>query len=160
MIRADLSDEQLIRLIASRDGTAFEYLFERYSASVMGLAMKMLGNRAEADEVVQETFWRIWSKADSYRADRGTLLSWIFGIAHNLCIDLIRRQKGNLVDMQAAQIVNRANHGINEAASIRDSLQREQVLSAMEDLPSKQREVIEMAFFEGLTRQEIARATG
>src|SRR3990170_7087999 len=104
MVRADLSDEQLMRLIATRDGTALEYLYERYSASVMGLAMKMLGNRAEADEVVQETFWRVWSKTDSYRADRGTLLSWIFGIAHNLCIDLIRQQKVNPVDMEAAQI--------------------------------------------------------
>ena len=160
MIRADLSDEQLMRLIATRDGTALEYLYERYSASVMGLAMKMLGNRAEADEVVQETFWRVWSKTDSYRADRGTLLSWIFGIAHNLCIDMIRQQKVKLLNIQETQIVNFANHGMNEAASIRDAVEREQVQSAMDDLPSEQREVIEMAFFKGLTRQEIAKATG
>ena len=160
MIRADLSDEQLMRLIASRDGTALEYLYERYSASVMGLAIKMLGNRSEADEVVQETFWRIWSKTNSYRADRGTLLSWMFGIAHNLCIDLIRQQKVKQVNVEEAQIANLADHGMHEAASIKDSLQREQVQSAMEDLPSEQREVIELAFFKGLTRQEIAKATG
>jgi len=160
MVRADLSDEQLIRLIASRDGTALEYLYERYSASVMGLAMKMLANRAEADEVVQETFWRVWSKTDSYRADRGTLLSWIFGIAHNLCIDLIRQQKVNPMNLEEAPIVNIADHGMNEAASIRDAVEREQLQSAMDDLPSDQREVIEMAFFKGLTRQEIAKVTG
>jgi len=160
MVRADLSDEQLIRLIASRDGTALEYLYERYSASVMGLAMKMLANRAEADEVVQETFWRVWSKTDSFRADRGTLLSWIFAIAHNLCIDLIRQQKVNPMNLEEAPIVNIADHGMNEAASIRDAVEREQLQSAMDDLPSDQREVIEMAFFKGLTRQEIAKVTG
>ena len=160
MILADLSDEQLLNLIASRDGKALEYLYERYSASVMGLAMKMLGNRAEAEEVVQETFWRIWSKTSSYRADRGKLLSWMFGIAHNLCIDLLRQQKVKPVNAEEAQIVNLAHLGMHGAASTIDSMLREQVKLAMEDLPSEQREVIELAFFKGLTRQEIAEVTG
>ena len=84
------SDVELMRRLARGDERALQSLYDRYASAVMGLALKILGEQEPADEVVQETFWRAWSRADTYQAERGAALSWLFGIAHHLSIDLTR----------------------------------------------------------------------
>jgi RNA polymerase sigma-70 factor (ECF subfamily) len=78
--------------ISAADEAALEALYDRYAPAVMGLALRILGDHALAEEVVQETFWRAWSRIGSYRSGRGAAASWLFGIAHHYAIDLARRE--------------------------------------------------------------------
>ena len=156
------SDEQLIAKVALGDVAAYEMLYDRYCSAGMGLALKITGDQALAEEVVQETFWRVWSKADLFQPHRGAFTSWFFGIARNLCIDMLRRQRARRQpadDMERTmeQAVDPAP-GTAETAWLK--VKHEQVRAAIQTLPVDQRYVIEMAYFQGMTRQEIAQAAG
>ena len=162
IIVKEWSDEQLIAQVARGDTAAYETLYDRYSSVAMGLAMKITGDRSLAEEVVQETFWRVWRKADSFQTQRGAFISWFFGIVRNLSIDMLRRQytQGNPADgtEQIIEKVPDPSPGVPETAWVRAKY--EQVRIAIKTLPREQRYVIEMAYFRGMTRQEIAQATG
>ena len=162
MIVKEWSDEQLIAQVARGDTAAYEMLYDRYCSAVMGLALKITGDRSLAEEVVQETFWRVWRKADLFRTQRGAFTSWFFGITRNLSIDVLRRQKTQIQPVEETeQIIEQAidpSMNVPEAAWLREKQQ--QMRAAIETLPAEQRSVIEMAYFRGLTRQEIAQATG
>ena len=162
MIVKEWSDEQLIAQVARGDTAAYEMLYDRYCSAVMGLALKITGDRSLAEEVVQETFWRVWRKADLFRTQRGAFTSWFFGITRNLSIDVLRRQKTQIQPVEETeQIIEQAidpSMNVPEAAWLREKQQ--QIRAAIETLPAEQRSVIEMAYFRGLTRQEIAQATG
>jgi RNA polymerase sigma-70 factor (ECF subfamily) len=156
------SDEQLIARILRRDASAHEVLFDRHGAVVMGLAYKITGDRALAEEVVQETFWRLWSKADSFQGNRGPFAGWLFRIARNLSIDAIRRRNSQgIPTSEAEQIVEQvADPAADVAEAAWLGAQSRQIRAAVAGLPPEQRAVIEMAYFRGMTRQEIARSTG
>ena len=162
MIVKEWSDEQLIAQVARGDTAAYETLYDRYCSAVMGLALKITGDRSLAEEVVQETFWRVWRKADLFQTQRGAFTSWFFGITRNLSIDVLRRQKTQIQPVdETEQIIEQAadpTTDVPEAAWLREKHQ--QMRAAIETLPNEQRSVIEMAYFRGMTRQEIAKATG
>jgi RNA polymerase sigma-70 factor (ECF subfamily) len=162
MIVKEWSDEQLIAQVARGDTAAYEMLYDRYCSLVMGLALKITGDRSLAEEVVQETFWRVWRKADLFQTQRGAFTSWFFGITRNLSIDVLRRQKTQIQPVnETDQIIEQAadpTKDVPEAAWLREKHQ--QMRAAIETLPKEQRSVIEMAYFRGMTRQEIAQATG
>ena len=162
MIVEQWSDEQLIAQVARGDTAAYEMLYDRYSSAGMGLALKITGDQALAEEVVQETFWRVWRKADLFQNQRGAFTSWFFGITRNLSIDMLRRQRsqGQPAD-QAEQVIEQTpdpSPSVPETVWLRSK--HEQMRAAVETLPKEQRYVIEMAYFRGMTRQEIASATG
>ena len=162
MIVEQWSDEQLIAQVARGDTAAYEMLYDRYSSAGMGLALKITGDQSLAEEVMQETFWRIWRKADLFQNQRGAFTSWFFGITRNLSIDMLRRQstQGQPAD-RAEQLIEQApdpSPGVPETVWSRSK--HEQMRAAVETLPKEQRYVIEMAYFRGMTRQEIASATG
>jgi len=162
MVVENWSDEQLIAQVARGDTAAYEMLYDRYSSAGMGLALRITGDQALAEEVVQETFWRVWRKADSFQTQRGVFTSWFFGIARNLSIDMLRRQRTQGKPAhEAEKIIEQAadpSPEVPEAAWLRSK--HEQMRAAIQTLPKEQRSVIEMAYFRGMTRQEIARATG
>lgn len=162
MIVENWSDEQLIAQVARGDTAAYEMLYDRYCSAGMGLALKITGDLALAEEVVQEAFWRVWRKADLFQNQRGAFTSWFFGIARNLSIDMLRRQRtqGQPTD-EAEKIIEQLadpSPEVPEEAWLR--AKHEQMRAAIETLPREQRDVIEMAYFRGMTRQEIASATG
>ena len=157
-----VSDEQLLARVAQADTAAYEALYDRYGATVLGLALKITGDRSASEEVVQEAFWRLWRKADLFEAQRGPFTSWFFSIVRNLAIDVIRRghsQPGipSQSDDALDQIAD-PNTDVAEAAGV--LARHRQVRAAISELPSDQRNVIELAFFYGMTRQEIAEQTG
>ena len=162
MMVDEWSDEQLIAQVARGDTAAYEMLYDRYASAGMGLALKITGDRTLAEEVVQETFWRVWRKADLFQNQRGAFTSWFFGIARNLSIDMLRRQRtqGQTAD-DPEQLIEQApdpSPGVPETAWMHSK--HEQMRAAVATLPKEQRYVIEMAYFRGMTRQEIASATG
>ena len=155
-----LSDEQLMGCVARGETEAIELLYERYAATIMGLAIKMLGEPVAAEEVVQETFWRVWRNADSFQAKQGRFSTWLFGIARNLCVDLWRKKKVRpsliLHSDDSYHLDQLSDQNLDVAELTWTSIKHTQVRAAMATLPAPQRHVLELAYFWGLTRQEIA----
>ena len=162
MIIKEWSDEQLIAQVARGDTAAYEMLYDRYASAGLGLALKITGDQALAEEVLQETFWRVWRKADLFQTHRGAFTSWFFGIARNLSIDMLRRQRTQVqLSDESEQLIEQTADptlDVPETAWLR--VKHQQMRTAIESLPSEQRYVIELAYFRGMTRQEIAQATG
>ena len=156
------SDQQLIERVARQDRRAFEMLYDRYASAVFGLALKTLGDRQIAEEAVQEIFWRVWQRAASFDLNRA-FAPWLFGIAHNYCIDELRRRRA-----RPQSVYEDEDHpvlsSIADATDVSEAaLQGEQqriVADALRQLPQEQRQAIELAYFGGLTQQEIATRLG
>ena len=159
---ARAEDEQLIMRVAGGDRRAFETLYDRYAATVFGVTMKMLGDRELAEDAVQEIFWRVWKRAASFDRSRA-FAPWLFGIAHNYTIDELRRRR-----VRPQQVFEDEEHpvlsdipdetDVGEAAVLTD--QRRIVLEALDQLPEEQRQALLLAYFGGLTQQEIAQKLG
>ncbi|HZY42892.1 MAG TPA: sigma-70 family RNA polymerase sigma factor [Anaerolineae bacterium] len=164
MSEIDLGDVQLMTRTAAGEAAALETLYDRYASAVMGVALRITGDRTLSEEVVQETFWRVWQNAEAFRAQRGVFTSWLFSIARNLSIDVCRRRQVRPQPLlkddndQAIERVPDLETDVAEAAWL--SIQHEQVRAALSNLPREQRHVIELAYFGGLTRQEIAAKIG
>lgn len=156
-------DEALLARIEASDSTALELLYERYAGPVYGLALRMLGASQAAEEVVQDTFWRVWRRSATFQAGRGQVAPWLLGIAHNLCIDELRRQRarGQMVFDNDDQPVlrDRPHDGpaVDEEVWTRE--RHRLIVEALAQLPPEQRSVIELAFFGGLSQREIAEQT-
>jgi RNA polymerase sigma-70 factor (ECF subfamily) len=157
------SDDSLAARVARGDSVALEALYDRYGSTVLGLALRILGDRAAAEDVLQETFWRVWRSANTFQSQRGSFRGWLFRIAHNLAIDAYRRGRAGaqaqpedpeLLFEQAADPQPGPDQETEQMSEHR------RVRAAIRSLPDDQRKVIELAFYRGMTRQEIAQATG
>lgn len=153
-------DEDVLARIAQGDSAALVTLYERYARVVYGLALRMLGNRELAEDLVQETFWRVWRRSSTFNRERGRVAQWVFGIAHNLAIDELRRQRLRPVSVYEddARPVLQAleDEKVDVAGAALDGERRQVLLRALERIPDEQREVIELAYFGGLSQREIA----
>lgn len=154
------SDAELMARVARQDRRALEELYDRYAPAAMGLALKMIGERNAAEEIVQEAFWRVWKRGATFETQRGQFTAWLFGIVHNLTIDEMRRRRvrPNTVstDGDDDSILDLPDTGMDVAESAFSTVRGEQVRQALQGLPAAQRSVIELAYFEGLTHEEIA----
>ena len=160
-----LSDEILAAQVARGESHALETLYDRYASTVLGISVKIMGDQAAAEDVLQETFWRVWQSAASFQSQRGSFTGWLFRIARNLAIDAYRRRKIRPrpitdVDDSDSKIDQTPDPSMDVAEQSQLLLNHKQVLSALATLPRVQRQVIEMAYYYGMTRQEIAEATG
>jgi len=159
-----LSDEQLMTHIAEGQEAALAVLYDRYATTVMGLAFKVVRDRTIAEEIVQETFYRVWDKSLSFHKHKGNFTSWLFRIARNLAIDSLRRQQVRPQAVESEQeqehIERTRSSGANVVEAVWLAIKREQVQTALMQLPEEQRQVIELAYFGGMTRREIAAETG
>ena len=155
-----MDDAELIARIAQQDATAFEQVYDRYAGQALGFAMRIIAERAVAEEIVQEAFWRVWKRASSFDAQRGNLATWLMGIVHHLVVDELRRRRGQTPtggdDLDSDFIGNLASGAAGAPEQVWDSLRRAQIREALAALPEAQRSVIELAYFEGYTHQEIA----
>lgn len=155
---ARAEDERLIARVAEGDRHAFEVLYERYASTVYGLTLKILGDREAAEEAVQEIFWRVWRRLGSFDRTR-SFAPWLFGIAHNYCIDELRRRKvrpQSVYEDETNPILSDIpdEMDVGEVAVLAE--QGRIVRSALEQLPEEQRQALLLAYFGGLTQQEIA----
>jgi len=160
-----LSDEILVSQVAQGNSDALETLYDRYASIILGLSFKVTGDRSMAEDVLQETFWRVWKSAATYQSQRGTFTSWLFRIARNLAVDAYRRQNVRPQALYRADandpLVDEApDADVDVAEQAQSILKNRQIGSALASLPRPQRQVIELAYFYGMTRQEIAEATG
>ena len=164
-VQEELSDQVLAARVARGDSAALEALYDRHASTVLGMLVKVIGDRAMAEDVLQETFWRFWKSASSYDAQRGPFTGWLFRIARNLAIDAHRRMNvrpqsiGNTDE--ADVLADRTpDPDTDVPEQVQADFRNRQIRSALAALPRLQRQVIELAYFYGMTRQEIAEATG
>ena len=143
-------------LVEGGDSGAFAALYDRHGRAAYSLAYRMAGERQAAEDLVQDAFLDVWRAAGSYRAERGSVRTWVRTIVHNRGIDQIRSaaSRRRVQDrVEATSSLSQPSEAFSEAW--RNS-QRSQVRKALKDLPSAQLQVLELAYFSGYTHTEIA----
>ncbi len=144
--------------VAQGDRAAFSALYDRFATPLYSLALKMLANEAEAQDLLQEVFLSVWNKAPRFQADRGGAFSWVVSQLRNRAIDRLRarRRHGELLEAHAPDL-EPSGSGVSSSADQAQTGERaREVRSALEQLSEEQRQVLRLAFFEGLTQVEIA----
>jgi RNA polymerase sigma-70 factor (ECF subfamily) len=160
-------DETLLPRLAAGDRAALDRLYDRYAGPTYALLLRIVADRQLAEDLLQEVFLRVWQRAGSYRIERGRALTWVLGIAHNLAIDELRRQRrrprgaeeregASATDFLAA--VPATEPGPEQV--VWEQHRRAQIAGALGQLPEAQRVLIELAYFEGYTQSQLAARFG
>jgi RNA polymerase sigma-70 factor (ECF subfamily) len=154
------SDVELVRAFARRDGAASADLYRRFAPRIYGLGIVMLGSPSQAEDLVQDTFVKVWRKSDSYEAARGSLDTWILLIARSLAIDLLRRRvlETRILSSQERHGEASEDPGPERHAETMDLVDRAK--RAMGGLTPQQRAALELAYFGGKTSSEVAELEG
>lgn len=160
----DLGDADLMALAASGDARAIEVLYDRYNRIVFSFALRIVGDRQIAEELLQEVFLRAWRQATTYSDRRGSFVTWLLSITHNMAIDELRRRRRR--PQRADQedpievLANMPDRGNSVERDVWLNTLRDEVNTAMNSLPQAQRDALELAYFRGLTQREIADELG
>lgn len=153
----ELAGAELIRRMAAGDRAAFAPFYDRYAPLAFPLVLRIVRDRTDAADVLQEVFWEAWQAAGAYDPQRGTPEAWILTRARSRAIDRVRsiRRRGAtfVAPLDEATAAAPEEGRVDAAEQASD---RRRVASALDRLPDAQREVIELAYFGGLTQTEIA----
>jgi RNA polymerase sigma-70 factor (ECF subfamily) len=150
---AEPTDEDLLERVAlSRDGEAFELLYGRYGRAVYSLVRRVLGDHSTSEDVSQEAFARVWRAARGYRRDRGPVAAWLFTIARNAATDAARSRR----TLTLADPPDQPDASPTPDEQTMAEWEAFRVHAAVDALPAREREVIELAYFSGLSQSEIA----
>ena len=150
-----LSDGELIELVADGDRPAFEELYRRYARTVLGLALRRLGDRGRAEDAAQDAFVAIWRSARTYNPRRGKGAPWLYAVARNAITDGLRRTPEPTAELQEGP---GSEPDPSERAETAWTAWR--VHRALEVLPEHERPVIELAYWRGLSQSEVASTLG
>ncbi len=154
------ADRALIARIESRDAEALALLYDRHSARLLGLAQRILGDTGEAEEVLQEVFLHVWKAASSFDSSRGTVLAWLLVATRSRSIDRLRTRRPALrVGLRSLEEVGESPSPEDLEANSAERQWSSLCRDAIAELPADQRRALELAYFEGLTHQEIAERT-
>lgn len=149
---------QLLALIAMRDAVAFSELYDRFSHALRAVAIRIL-DEAEADDVLQEVFIKVWEHASHYAPEQGTPATWLITITRNSALNRLRARKRNAAVMERAA-AEPPSEGPRAAAGTYECVVSAEdaalVRSALADLPEEQRVPLELAYLRGLTFEEVA----
>jgi RNA polymerase sigma-70 factor (ECF subfamily) len=154
------SDAALMRRFAARDRGAAEVLYDRYASRIHGLGIVMLGNEAAAQDLVQDSFVKLWRNADRYDPARGKLETWVLLVARSLAIDALRRRvlDARTLERSGVRAEISTEPGPDELAETADLASRAR--QAMSALSPGQRAALELAYFGGKTAAEVAELEG
>jgi RNA polymerase sigma-70 factor (ECF subfamily) len=151
-----LADEDLISLVEAADAEAFATLYDRHSRAAFSLAYRMMGERQASEDLAQDAFLKVWRSASSYRAERGSVRTWILSIVHNRGIDQIRSQASRRRTQEEIEASAPRSQPSEAFAETWRNTQREQVREALGTLPPEQLKILELAYFSGYTHMEIS----
>jgi RNA polymerase sigma-70 factor (ECF subfamily) len=152
-----LADEELMQLVYRSKADAFEVIYDRHAGAAFSLAYRICSQRALAEDVVQEAFLSLWHSRTRYDRNRGSVRTWLLGIVHNRAIDALRRRS-----VRDRGLVH--DEGIEERVAAPDRTDLEvarreearEIRDALDELPQEQSQVIELAYFGGMTHVQIA----
>jgi RNA polymerase sigma-70 factor (ECF subfamily) len=148
------SDAALAALLREQPAAGLAALYDRYGRLIFSVALRIVQDHGTAEEITQDVFLRCWRNIDRYHARQGSLLSWLLAIAHHRAIDELRSRRGKHARHEISdgtiQPLVALDRGFDEA------LLREEIHTALHNLPPAQRDVIELIFWGGLTRREVA----
>jgi RNA polymerase sigma-70 factor (ECF subfamily) len=151
---ATASDSDLVALLRDKPAAGIAALYDRYGRLIFSMALRVVQDRGAAEEITQDVFLRCWRNLDRYQPSQGSLASWLLSITHNRAIDELRSRRGKNsrreISEEALQPQAAIESGFDEA------LLRGEIQQALQQLPVAQRDVIELVFWGGLTRREIA----
>lgn len=162
----DATDIGFLQRIVGRDTAALAGLYDRHSRLLFGLILRIVRDRAEAEEILQEVFVRVWTRAETYDPRLGAPTAWLVRLARNCAIDHLRARRTRDVAGRPALDDSMADRGAagsdirTPEAVVLDAERRGKVADALAGLPADQRRLIEAAFFEGYTHTELAKRSG
>ena len=151
------ADEELIALVRRRDREAFGTLLNRYLDGMHRYVLRMTGSSADAEEITQEAFLRVWQKAHTYKPAHGKVSTWLYRIAHNLCVDDFRKPRPN-PDSEAVEAAVDVTENF-DAAVHRDE-QMATLHAALASLPENQRSALMLCQVQGFSNREAATVLG
>lgn len=153
-------DARLADRIRTGETEALGELYDRYASTAIATALRVVGNRDEAEDVVHDAFVAVWRKIDRFDAERGSLRAWLMTVVRNRAIDRVRARRASidLDDADERSLLRTSANPTLEAALRRAS--GSDLRAAMNDLPGEQRRALELAYFEGYTYREVAEMTG
>jgi len=159
MAYSKFDDEMLVRLITHAQADALHELYDRYSRLVFSLAFSMIGDEATAEEITLDVFVKVWEKAETYRAEQAKVSTWLIRITRHHAIDILRRQ-GSRPKQQSLSWAEEATPAEFRSGSpedlIEEAIRREQVRTALAQLPVDQKQALALAYLQGYTHRQIA----
>ena len=153
-------DRSCMHRIIAGDTQALEELYVRHSPMLYGLVLRIVGRAHDAEEVLQDTWVQAWKRAETWAPARGTVAAWLLTLARSRAIDRIRSVAARERAEGAAPPPDPPGSGDEPLASAEQRQRREQVSAALATLGPRQREVLELAYFGGLSQSEIAARVG
>jgi RNA polymerase sigma-70 factor, ECF subfamily len=152
-------DTELLERLQRREPDALGELYDKYGRLVYSLILRVVRDSGTAEDLVQETFLRVWNRVQSFDAKKGSIAPWILAVARNRAIDYLRSAQSRHDPAELSQMDHPSLYSEMETDLLnRDSTRR--IQTAMQKLPETQRQVIEFAYFEGLSQTEMAERMG
>lgn len=152
------SEEELVMLLQSRDQQAFSYLYDNYSAALNGIIYRMVENRELAEDILQEAFVKIWNNFSSYDTGKGRLFTWMLNITRNLTIDTLR-SKGYKKQAKISSDENSVSN-FTDDSNVAERFDAMGLRKQLVNLKPEQRSIIDLAYFNGYTQDEISKEMG
>lgn len=156
---SQIADDDLLEAVSQGDESALAALYDRYRLILFGLILRILHDRQESEDVLQETFLQVWRRAEDFDPSRGRAFTWLVTIARSRALDRVRRlgPRSRFVEADEQPVNDKV---IDTAQELVKSEQGEIVRQALRGLPEEQRRTLLLAYFEGLTQAEIAERLG
>lgn len=156
------SENELVRLVKSRDKEAFKYLYEKYNGALYSIISQILPGTNNASDLLQDAFITIWSRIDAYDPAKGRLFTWMLAITRNLCIDVMRSKsyKNEQKNIYLGNDFDEELFAAGKTATMPETVNYIGLKKAVQKLPPKQRQLINLAYFSGYTQSEIAGMEG
>lgn len=152
-------DQQLVARVVKGDENAFLTLYDRYSSRVYGLTLRVLGDTMLAEEVTQDTFLKLWSRARQYDPGQGELAPWLLTIAHRTALDRLRLENRR-VPASNAQDPEETWPLLPDESTQNGEARWRSLYFAVRSLPEEQRQVIDLAYYKGMSQSDIAEVLG
>lgn len=152
------SEEELVLLLKQKDQQAFSYLYDHYASALNGVIYRMVEEKQLAEDILQEAFVKIWNNFSSYDSSKGRLFTWLLNLTKNLTIDTLR-SKGYKKQQKISADENSVNN-LSDSNYATDKFDSIGLRNQLSNLKPEQRTLIELAYFNGFTQDEIAKQTG
>ena len=156
------TDDQILAALAQRDLRALEDLYDRYSKVAYSLAYRIVGDRGNAEDVVQDAFLSVWRQAGSYKRERGAVRTWLMSIVHHRSIDRLRSGASSANTIPYEELPESREETTKPSIwqQAWNNVRGDMIRRALERLPVEQKKSIELAYFSGYTQAEIAELMG